>query len=361
MGTILSSVAVIVFLLALSFENKLGGKTRKELRLIRLLSCITGGLLAAGCLLPGTQKGIPEVIAGIVVADTLLMLYPCSFEKASASLRVSVILSACVLAGYLYFRLLPPGHMRFRHESSITCIMLLVSVFMGYSVANTVRKFKSIRMLFRNTAVWQNIEEYSRLIYSLVFLALLIFGLCAVRIPGNLGIVLSSLAAVLLLALYCILYARCLTGRTFVITKEAEQKVKHLIRGDLRSGTSGKMDEDGRMNSMYARITNYMNEKKPYLDPTFDMAEMSRQMYSNKLYLSKTVNLMSGRNFRQYVNYHRIQYALGLMRQDPRLKVSEVAEMSGFHSVVSFNMAFKLNMGQTPSDWLRDYVASRML
>jgi AraC-like DNA-binding protein len=331
------------------------------LRLIRLLSCITGGLLAAGCLLPGTQKGIPEVIAGIVVADTLLMLYPCSFEKASASLRVSVILSACVLAGYLYFRLLPPGHMRFRHESSITCIMLLVSVFMGYSVANTVRKFKSIRMLFRNTAVWQNIEEYSRLIYSLVFLALLIFGLCAVRIPGNLGIVLSSLAAVLLLALYCILYARCLTGRTFVITKEAEQKVKHLIRGDLRSGTSGKMDEDGRMNSMYARITNYMNEKKPYLDPTFDMAEMSRQMYSNKLYLSKTVNLMSGRNFRQYVNYHRIQYALGLMRQDPRLKVSEVAEMSGFHSVVSFNMAFKLNMGQTPSDWLRDYVASRML
>ena len=103
----------------------------------------------------------------------------------------------------------------------------------------------------------------------------------------------------------------------------------------------------------------YMNEKKPFLDPDFHMEDMAEEMYSNKLYLSRTINILSGRNFRQFINYHRIQYAISLFKKDPRLKVSEVATMSGFHSSVSFNMAFKVNMGKTPTEWLGEHTFER--
>ena len=40
------------------------------------------------------------------------------------------------------------------------------------------------------------------------------------------------------------------------------------------------------------------------------------------------------------------------------LRVSELSELSGFHSTVSFNMAFKLVTGATPSDWKRQCLQS---
>ena len=89
------------------------------------------------------------------------------------------------------------------------------------------------------------------------------------------------------------------------------------------------------------------------------MEDMAEHLYSNKLYLSRTINLLSGRNFRQFVNYHRVQYAMSLFKKDPRLKVAEAATMSGFHSTVSFNMSFKVNTGRTPSEWIQEHALDR--
>lgn len=47
---------------------------------------------------------------------------------------------------------------------------------------------------------------------------------------------------------------------------------------------------------------------------------------------------------------------MALFRKDPRLKVTEAAELSGFNSAVSFNMAFKVNTGMTPSEWLQEHI-----
>lgn len=114
------------------------------------------------------------------------------------------------------------------------------------------------------------------------------------------------------------------------------------------------------MNNLYNRVMLFMNEKKPFLDPSFHMEDLAEELYSNKLYLSRTINILSGRNFRQFVNYHRVQYAISLFKKDPRLKVGEAASMSGFHSTVSFNMAFKVNTGRTPSEWLQEHSYERV-
>ena len=101
-----------------------------------------------------------------------------------------------------------------------------------------------------------------------------------------------------------------------------------------------------------------MSEKKPYLDDTFNLEDFARSLYTNKVYLSRTINAFSGRNFRQFTNYFRVRYSLELMKKDPLLKIEEVALMSGFHTVVSHNMSFKLFMDETPSEWMRSYKRS---
>ena len=60
---------------------------------------------------------------------------------------------------------------------------------------------------------------------------------------------------------------------------------------------------------------------------------------------------MSGKNFRQFINSYRIRYSVELMKKNPRLRMDEVATMSGFHSTVTFTMAFKANMGETPGEY----------
>lgn len=228
---------------------------------------------------------------------------------------------------------------------------------LSYFLYIAYRRFSGIRAMFRNTAVWHNVEEYSRFLYSIAFMVAGMIFLCAGTSAGHLKGFLTAVSAVMYLALYAILYLRAMTGRTYVINRATEKRIKDIIKGNLRTSYIEKADEDKKMNNLYRRVVMYMEEKRPYLDQTFDMASLADLMFTNKLYLSKTINVLSGRNFRQFVNYYRVQRAIELFKQDPRLKICEVSEMSGFHTAVSFNMSFKVNTGKTPTEWLNAYTS----
>ena len=102
---------------------------------------------------------------------------------------------------------------------------------------------------------------------------------------------------------------------------------------------------------LYDRCCRYMTEFRPYLVSSFSLQDLANAVYTNKFYLSKTINRFSGKNFRQYVNYYRIMYAMDLFKENKSLRIAEMAELCGFHSTTSFNQSFKLVMGETPSIW----------
>ena len=102
---------------------------------------------------------------------------------------------------------------------------------------------------------------------------------------------------------------------------------------------------------LYDRCCRYMSERKPFLVESFSLGDLAAAMYSNKVYLSRTINYFSGKNFRQYVNYYRVMYAMELFRNNRNLKVNDLAELSGFHSATTFNQAFKNVMEESPSTW----------
>lgn len=300
------------------------------------------------------------LILDIMAAVELLLLYPCSFEKTGLSLLVGVLLLVAVIISVVFSLVLPSGSLSFRFERVFFSYLILLLLLSGYYAASVSRRFSGIRLFFRNAAVWHNLEDYSRFIYSLVFLGLGVYSLCSLLLPGDAGEVMEVSSLLSYMVLYAILYMRDMTGRTFVLNQDTERKIKEIIKGNLRTSFVDKAEEDKKMNNLYNRVMLFMNEKKPFLDPSFHMEDLAEEVYSNKLYLSRTINILSGRNFRQFVNYHRVQYAISLFKKDPRLKVGEAASMSGFHSTVSFNMAFKVNTGRTPSEWLQEHSYERV-
>lgn len=324
--------------------------------LIRLLSASVGLVLISLDLLLVRPGSSDSILSDMLVVTAILSMYPCSFEKPALAFRISVILALAGFAMALSRIILSPGHDSFRTQGSVSTMSLVLIVFAVYYVIVSIRRFKGLRLFFRNAAVWYGIEDYSRFLYSMAFLSVCILTMCSVTVPGDAGIILDLVCGGVQAVLYMLLYLRAMTGRTFILDEDTETRIKDIIKGNLRTSYIDKAEEDRMMNNLYRKVMLYMSEDKPYLDPSFCMSDLATKVYSNKLYLSRTINILSGRNFRQFVNYHRVQYAIALFKKDPKLKVGEAAEMSGFNSGVSFNMAFKVNTGKTPSEWLREYV-----
>ena len=102
---------------------------------------------------------------------------------------------------------------------------------------------------------------------------------------------------------------------------------------------------------LYDRCCKYMMERRPFLVDNYSIQDLANALFTNRAYLSKTINKFSGRNFCNYVNYYRIMYAVELFRANMSLRVSDMAELSGFHSATSFYQAFRSVMGEPPSHW----------
>ena len=102
---------------------------------------------------------------------------------------------------------------------------------------------------------------------------------------------------------------------------------------------------------LYDRCCRYMTERRPFLVVSFTLQDLANAIYTNKAYLSKTINRYSGKNFRQYVNYYRVMYAMELFRKNMGLRVAELASLSGFRSQTVFLRSFKVVMGEQPGAW----------
>jgi AraC-like DNA-binding protein len=278
----------------------------------------------------------------------ILLFSPLSYEKRHAPVRWATLLGAAlVLLEVIWIILFPEK----RDGSVPVKLAVSVTAVFSYLIYRSLQKYSSMRTLFRNSAVWHDLESYARLLFSYLLawisIVYIIFYDTDIPFPAAAALMLASLA------LGVLLYMRARTGRTMLVSHSMEKQIQEVISGNLRSSPV-MLDEDSpATNRLYKQILEYMERKKPFLDPDFDLSDLSAGIFSNKSYVSRTINFFSGRNFRQFVNYYRVKYAASLFDNDPSLRVMEAAMMSGFHSIVSFNMAFKSNLQLNPGDYLK--------
>jgi AraC-like DNA-binding protein len=94
-----------------------------------------------------------------------------------------------------------------------------------------------------------------------------------------------------------------------------------------------------------------METEKPYLNPDFRLNDLRQVLPLNRTYLSQLINTEYGCSFYQWVNRLRIEEAKRLMREQPDLKIQDIADRCGFSSRRVFSQIFTRETGTTPTEW----------
>ena len=111
-------------------------------------------------------------------------------------------------------------------------------------------------------------------------------------------------------------------------------------------------EEPDSANAAYrATLEKWIESEKPYLQSDFQLMDLREVLPLNRSYLSQLINSEYGCSFYQWVNRLRIEEAKRLMREQPDLKIQDVADRCGFSSRRVFSQIFTRETGTTPTEW----------
>ena len=108
-------------------------------------------------------------------------------------------------------------------------------------------------------------------------------------------------------------------------------------------------------NSIESTLKQYCEEPQLYLQHDISVAQLAKQIGTNRSYLSRYFALQ-GITYNAYINGLRIQHFVKLYHETTAAHQSastkQLAYQSGFRSYSTFNAAFKQNMGMTAGEWM---------
>lgn len=99
------------------------------------------------------------------------------------------------------------------------------------------------------------------------------------------------------------------------------------------------------------KLNTVFENDKPYLQADFSLPELAKKLSTSVHILSQVINEGLGKNFFELTAQYRMEEAKRLLKENPNMKVEEVAERVGYSSKSSFNTVFKKITGQTPSQF----------
>lgn len=101
------------------------------------------------------------------------------------------------------------------------------------------------------------------------------------------------------------------------------------------------------------QFTKLTDEEKVYLKHDLRLDEVARLMFTNRAYVSRVIKEEYQCSFSDYINRKRIDFSMELMRLNPSLTQSKIAERSGFINAQSYSRTFKKMIGIPPKEWLK--------
>jgi AraC-like DNA-binding protein len=111
--------------------------------------------------------------------------------------------------------------------------------------------------------------------------------------------------------------------------------------------------ETEKYDAIVLRLRGYMQQSKPFLDPSLSVESLAERINLPSSELSLTINRIIGQHFFDFVNLYRINLAAEMLianEQQPKT-VLEILYEVGFNSKSSFNTAFKKHLLMTPSQY----------
>lgn len=94
---------------------------------------------------------------------------------------------------------------------------------------------------------------------------------------------------------------------------------------------------------------------KDYLDSTFSIHQLAKNLNTNTSYLSSVINEKKGKTYKQYLTELRINYLITILQKDSKYKkytIQALGEEIGYTNASSFSRSFKNYLGKTPSEYI---------
>ena len=94
---------------------------------------------------------------------------------------------------------------------------------------------------------------------------------------------------------------------------------------------------------------------KDYLDSTFSIHQLAKNLNTNTSYLSSVINEKKGKTYKQYIAELRMNYLLNLINKEPKYRkytIEALGNKIGYTNASSFSRSFKNFTRLSPSEYL---------
>ncbi|WP_264530525.1 helix-turn-helix domain-containing protein [Flavobacterium sp. N502540] len=155
-------------------------------------------------------------------------------------------------------------------------------------------------------------------------------------------------------------------------SKKSEERFRHLMEKPILESTENnaqlietneKQNEKEKAMDLPVEMVNEILKKlsefesnKGYLASNLKQTDLAKQLATNSSYLSKVINFHKSKNFSQYINDMRINYAVNKLKKDKKFRkytIKAISEEVGFSNSESFSKAFYNNTGLQPSYFIK--------
>ena len=140
---------------------------------------------------------------------------------------------------------------------------------------------------------------------------------------------------------------------------EEKTKSENLFVNEKYALSSLKEEE---RQSLKLVLLDFMEEKKPYLNPEYTLNNLADNTKISSHHLSEVLNVSFGKNFYSFMNLYRVEEAKRLMQKNTtgQYKLLAVCFDAGFNSRATFNRIFKLQVGKTPSEYQKQFISQSL-
>jgi AraC-like DNA-binding protein len=135
---------------------------------------------------------------------------------------------------------------------------------------------------------------------------------------------------------------------------------KSPIYFSISSDNSGSNEERVSQNEMpdlkaqklATEIETIIEQKRLYLNPTFNIQDLSEILQVNQRTVSQAINQYLKVSFRELINQKRIEMAKELLTENSGNSILSQALECGFNSEASFYRIFKKHIGKSPTQFI---------
>lgn len=247
----------------------------------------------------------------------------------------------CLIMGKL-------GYVKPFDNLSIILILIQALFYTALSYITIRKHQKKIQQFSSNTEeINLNWLEYIIQVVLIVNIIYVIYNLF--YDPKSLNFFIN---AVFLSVIYCVGYYSLKQKEIYPSEEKQRQELISIDEDSDREEVKKKLISDEELLKIKTSLQVIMEVQKPYLDSELNLIRLAEMLSVSTHHLSYVINTGFGKNFFQYVNEYRVDYAQKLLKEpNSKLSILGVAFESGFNSKTSFNTAFKKVTGQTPSEF----------